>query len=68
VEDSVPVVAVLLAERCVEAVGVAECCDVGGGSSFAEHLDDGVAGYEMDEQEDDGDNNPEYWEGDEDAP
>jgi hypothetical protein len=67
VEDSVPVVAVLLAERRIESVGVAERCDVGGGSALAEHLDDGVAGDEMDEEEDDRDDNPEDREGDEDA-
>ena len=53
VEDAAPVVGVLLAERRVEAVGVAEGGDVGGGGAFAEHLDDGVAGDEVDEQEDD---------------
>ena len=52
VEDAAPVVGVLLAERRVEAVGVAERGDVGGGGSFAEHLDDGVAGHEVDEQKD----------------
>ena len=59
VEEAVPVVGVLLAERRVEAVGVAERGDVGGGGSFAEHLDDGVAGDEVDKQEDDGDDDPE---------
>ena len=67
VEETVPVVAVLLAERGVETVGVAEGGDVGGGGAFAEHLDDGVAGDEMDEEEDDGDDDPEDREGDEDA-
>ena len=54
-------------ERGVEAVGVAEGGDVGGGGAFAEHLDDGVAGDEMDEEEDDGDDDPEDGEGEEDA-
>ncbi len=67
VEDSVPVVGVLLCERSVEAVGVAEGVDVGGGGAFAEHLDDGVAGDEMDEEEDDGDDDPEDGECEEDA-
>ena len=67
VEDAVPVVGVLLGERSVEAVGVAEGGDVGGGGAFAEHLDDGVAGDEVDEQEDDGDDDPEDGQGDEDA-
>ncbi len=67
VEDAAPVVGVLLGEWGVEAVGVAEGVDVGGGGSFAEHLDDGVAGDEVDEEEDDGDHDPEDREGDEDA-
>jgi hypothetical protein len=58
VEDAAPVVEVLLGEGGVESVGVAECGDIGGGSSFAQHLDDGVAGNEMDEKEDDGDDDP----------
>ncbi len=44
VEDAVPVVAVLLAQVGIEAVGVAEGGDVGGRGAFAEHLDDGVSG------------------------
>ena len=67
VEDAVPVVGVLLAERSVEAVGVAEGGDVGGSGAFAEHLDDGVAGDEVDEQEDDRDDDPEDRQREEDA-
>ena len=67
VEDAVPIVGVLLGEWGVEAVGVAEGVDVGGGGSFAEHLDDGVAGDEVDEQEDDRDDDPEHGQRDEDA-
>ena len=63
VEDAAPVVDVLGAERGVEAVGVAEGGDVGGGGAFAEHLDDGVAGDEVDEEEDDRDDDPEDGEG-----
>ena len=62
-----PVAGVLLGEGCVEAVGVAESGDVGGCSAFAEHLDDGVAGDEVDEEKDDGDDDPENREGEEDA-
>jgi hypothetical protein len=51
----------------IEAVGVAELGDIGGGCALAEHLDDGVAGDEVDEEEDDGDHDPEDREGDEDA-
>ena len=67
VEDAAPVVRVLLGERRVEAVGVAEGVDVGGGGAFAEHLDDGVAGDEVDEQEDDRDDDPEDGQREEDA-
>jgi hypothetical protein len=41
--------------------------DIGGRRAFAEHLLDGVSGDEMDEQEDQGDYQPDYWEGIEDA-
>ncbi len=58
-----PVVGVLGGERCVEAIGVAEGGDVGGGGAFAEHLDDRVAGDEVDEEKDDGDDDPEHGEG-----
>ncbi len=67
VEDSAPVVGVLLEERSVEAVGVAQGVDVGGSGAFAEHLDDGVAGNEVNEKEDDGDDDPEHRKGEEDA-
>ena len=67
VEDAVPVVDVLLAERGVEAVGVARGLDVGGGRAFAEHLQDGVSGDEVDQQEDEGDDQPDDWQGVEDA-
>src|ERR1700737_4323206 len=66
-EETMPVVGVLLAERGVETVGVTEDGDVGGGGAFAEHLDDGVAGNEMDEKKDDGDDDPENRKGQEDA-
>jgi hypothetical protein len=57
----------LRGERGVEAVGVAEDADVGGGGAFAEHLGNGVAGDHVDEEEDDCDNEPENREGVEDA-
>jgi len=46
---------------------VAKGVDVGSGGSFAEHLDDGVAGDEVDEEEDNGDDDPEDWKSEEDA-
>jgi hypothetical protein len=54
-------------ERVVEVELMAEGGDVGGGGTFAKHLDDGVAGNEVDEEEDDRDHHPEDGEGDEDA-
>jgi hypothetical protein len=48
VEQTVPVVGVLLPERHVESIGVAKGIDVGGGSAFAKHLNNGVAGNKVD--------------------
>ena len=47
-----------MAERDVEAVGVARGLDIGAGGAFAEHRLDGVSGDEVDEQKDDGDHQP----------
>ena len=66
-ENTLPVADVLLAERGVEAVGVARGLDVGGRRAFAEHLLDGVSGDEMDQEEDEADYQPDYREGVEDA-
>ena len=44
VEDAFPVAEILLAERRVEAVGVAGGGDVGGGRAFAQHLRMGSPG------------------------
>jgi hypothetical protein len=51
----------------IVVMGVAEVGDIGRGGALAEHLDDGVAGDEVDEEEDDRDHHPEDEEGDEDA-
>jgi hypothetical protein len=48
VEDTVPIVGVLFAQRSVEAVGVAKCGDIGAGCALAQHLDDWIARDEMD--------------------
>ena len=63
VEDALPVVQVLDGEGLVEAVLVAERGEVGDGCSLAEHLLDGVAGDEMNEQEDERDDDPDYGKG-----
>lgn len=67
VEDVAPVVEILGVEREIEAELVAHGREVAGGCSFAEHLLDGVAGDEMDEQEDERDDDPDYGEGEQDA-
>jgi hypothetical protein len=46
---------------------VAKGGDIGGGSAFAEHLDDRIARDEVDEEKDDADDDPENRKGDEDA-
>jgi hypothetical protein len=67
VQDAAPVEEILCVKRKVEAKSVTEDGDVGGGCTFAEHLDDGVAGDEVDEEKDDRDHHPEDREGGEDA-
>ena len=63
VQHAFPVADVLLAERRVEAVGVARGFDVGRRRAFAEHLLDGVSRHEMDEQEDEAYHQPDDWQG-----
>jgi len=58
VEDSPPVVEVLLAEWDVEAVGVAGGLEVSSCGAFSEHLLDRVAGDEVNEQKDSRDDQP----------
>ena len=66
-QHAFPVVEILLAERGVESVGVAGGGDVGGGRAFAEHLRDGVSGDQVDQQEDEAHDQPDYRQGVEDA-
>jgi len=66
-EQAMPVIRVLDMKRQIKAVQVTEGIDVGGGGAFAEHLDDGVAGDEVDEKKDDGDDHPENGKSEEDA-
>ena len=66
-QDAFPVAEVLLAERGVEAVGVAGGGNVSGRGTFAEHLLDGVSGDEVDEQKDEAHDQPDYGQGVEDA-
>jgi hypothetical protein len=46
---------------------VARCGNVRGRGAFAEHLLDGVSGYEVDEEEDERYHQPDNWESVEDA-
>ena len=66
-EHASPVIQVLLAERDIEAVGVARGLNVSGGRAFAQHLLNGIAGDEVDQQEDGGDDEPDDRQGVEDA-
>ena len=65
--DALPVSDVLLAERGVEAVGVAGGSNIRWRRAFAEHLLDGVSGNEVDKQEDQRHDEPDHRQGVEDA-
>jgi hypothetical protein len=58
VENSAPVVQVLRPERLIVAVLVAQGADVGRGCALAEHLEDGVAGNQVNEQKNERDHQP----------
>ena len=66
-KDSPPVMNVLLRERSIETVSVAQGIDIGGSRSLAQHLDDRIPWDEMNQQEDNGDYNPEHRERNEEA-
>jgi hypothetical protein len=51
VHDAFPVIQILTPECFVEVIGMTGGCDVSGGRAFAEHLQDGIAGDEMNQQE-----------------
>jgi hypothetical protein len=59
VSETVPIMRVLLADWRIEAVGVPESRDIRGCCAFAEHLHDGVAGNKVDQEKNDGDDDPE---------
>jgi hypothetical protein len=48
----------LRAEWRIQSVGVAKDLDVCCSGSFAEHLDDWIAGDEVDQEKDNGDHDP----------
>src|SRR5258708_277249 len=62
-QHSLPVADVLLAQRRVEAISMARRGDVSGGRAFAEHLLDGISGHEMNQQEDEAHDQPNYRQG-----
>jgi hypothetical protein len=67
VENALPVADVLRAEWEVESVGVADFGDLDGRRAFAENLLNGVSGDDVDEEENDGDDQPDDGDGIEDA-
>ncbi len=67
VEHAAPVIQILLAERDIESIGVARRLNVSGGRAFAEHLLNGIAGNEVDQQKDGGHDQPDDRQGVEDA-
>lgn len=56
-----PIVQVLLPERNVEAIGVTRSRNVSNGRAFTQHLQNGIAGHQMDQQEYNRDHKPEDW-------
>jgi hypothetical protein len=67
VHNALPIANILLAERCIEAISMADSRNIGGGSALAEHLSNRVSGNQVDHQEDEADHQPDDWEGVEDA-
>jgi hypothetical protein len=67
VEGVAPVEEILGVYREIKFQGVAKGGDVRCGGAFAKHLDNGVSGDEVDEEEDDGDDHPEDGERDQNA-
>ena len=67
VQDAVPVVEVLRPERQVEAVLVAQGADVGWRCALAEHLQNGVAGNQVNEQKDQRNHQPDDGKGEREA-
>jgi len=51
-EDALPVIHVLFAQRSIESVSMAGRVDVGRWSAFPEHGLNGIAGNQMDQEED----------------
>jgi hypothetical protein len=66
-ESCSPVVEVLLRERLVEVVLVAQRSNVGWSGALAEHLQDGVAGNQMNEQKNQRDHKPDHGNGENEA-
>jgi hypothetical protein len=67
VKDAFPVMQILVGEWGVETIGMASRLNIRGRSAFAEHLLDGISGDEVDEKEDEAYDQPDYWQGVEDA-
>jgi len=67
VKDALPIIEVLLAEREIEPVSMARSLEIGDGETFTEHLLNWVSGDEVDQEEDERDDEPDHWQGVEDA-
>ena len=61
VQHAFPVIQILPAQRKIEAVGVARGLHIGYGSAFAQHLQNGIAGHEMNQKEHKRDDQPDHW-------
>src|SRR5262249_59422098 len=66
-QNAFPIAEVLLTKRSVETEGMTRGSDVGGRGAFAEHQLDRISGDQGDEEEDQGDYEPDDWQGVEDA-
>ena len=61
VQHAFPVIQILPAQGKIEAVGMAGGLHIGYGRAFSQHLQDGIAGHEVNQQEDERDYQPDYW-------
>ncbi len=58
VQNAFPVIHILLRQRQIKAISVAGRLHVSAGGVFTQHLLDGIARDQMDQQKNDGDNQP----------
>ena len=63
VKHALPIVDILFANRNIEAICMPRRLKIGCGCAFSEHLLDGIAGNEMDHQEDNRNDKPQHGNG-----